>query len=192
VIALQPILDSIRKRRDAWLAHLDPQTVSDPTALAAKAKLSIPDLDRALKDTEEIVVGMSSLYQGVIGELHFLGDDDYKSALNWIRRAECAFIENYEIELGPWTGPRPKDCSRKPYDPLSRASFRVRIPSGSRRIWFVTISQTEDYQAYQNQQDKHGRHVCEPSTAGSPIVPDIKATKVSPVQSRPRSHIAIS
>jgi hypothetical protein len=118
VTGLESVLNSIHKRRNEWLAHLDPRTVGDPTALATKAKLSIPDLDRAFKDTEEIVLEMSSLYEDVIGELRFLGDDDYKSALNWIRRAKCTFIENYEKEFGPWTGPRPKDCSRKPYDPL--------------------------------------------------------------------------
>jgi hypothetical protein len=79
VIALQPILDSIRNCRNAWLAHLDPRTVSDPTALAAEANLGVPDLDRAFKDTEEIVLELSSLYEGVVGKLHFLGDNDYKS-----------------------------------------------------------------------------------------------------------------
>jgi AbiU2 len=118
VISLQPILNSIRERRNKWLAHLDPETVSDSATLAERTKLTIPDLDRTFKETEEIVLEMSSLYEGVIGELHYLGDDDYKSALNWIRRAKCTFIENYEKEFGPWTGLRPKDCSRKPYDPL--------------------------------------------------------------------------
>ncbi len=49
-------------------------------------------------------------------ELQFIGGDDYEAALNWIRIAKCAFIENYEKEFGKWTGPRPKDCSRKSYD----------------------------------------------------------------------------
>jgi hypothetical protein len=70
------------------------------------------------RDTEETILEMSSLYEGMIGELHFLGDDNYRSVLNGIRRAKCAFIENYEKEFGPWTGPRPKDCSRKPDDPM--------------------------------------------------------------------------
>lgn len=63
---------------------------------------------------------MSSLYEGVIGELHFLGDDDYKYALNWIRKAKCALIEAFEREHGEgsWNEPRPKDCSRSPWDPI--------------------------------------------------------------------------
>jgi hypothetical protein len=30
-------------------------------------------VDHAFKETEEIVLEMSSLYEGVIGDLHFLG-----------------------------------------------------------------------------------------------------------------------
>jgi hypothetical protein len=116
VMGLESVLASIHRRRNEWFAHLDPRTVRDPATLAVKAKLSIPDLDRAFQETEEIVLEMSSLYEGVIGELHYLGDDDYKLALNWIRRAKCDFIENYEKQFGSWNRPRPKDCSRKPYD----------------------------------------------------------------------------
>jgi AbiU2 len=118
VIAIQPIVDVIRRRRDKWLAHLDQETVQDPAALSAKARLTIPDLERVFTETEEIVLEFSSLYEGVVGELHYLGGEDFKTALDWIRRAKCAFIERYEMEngAGSWNGPRPKDCSRKPYE----------------------------------------------------------------------------
>jgi len=112
IIALEPVLESIRHRRNEWLAHLDPRTVANPASLSAKAKLSIPDLDRAFKETEIILLRLSSLYEGVIGELQFLGGDDYKVAFDWIRSAKCTFIENYEKEFHvSWTGPRPKNCS---------------------------------------------------------------------------------
>ena len=118
VTGLQPMLDAIKHRRDEWLAHLDQRTVRDPTALTAKAALDVPDLERAFKETEEIVLEFSSWYEGVIGDLRFIGEDDYETALDWIRRAKCAYIEKYEKEYGQgsWTGPRPKDCSRAPYD----------------------------------------------------------------------------
>ena len=105
-------------RRNKWLAHLDPDTVRDPAALATKAKLSIPDLDLAFQETEKILLELSSLYEGVIGELQFLGGDDYKVALDWIRKAKCAYIERFEREhgVGSWTSARPKDCSRHPWD----------------------------------------------------------------------------
>jgi hypothetical protein len=116
---LQPVLSSIRTRRNEWLAHLDPQTVENPQALAAKAKLTIPDLERALNETEEILLDIDSLYAGVIGDLRFVGADDYKTALDWIRKAKCAFIREYEKEFKTtWTGPRPNDCSKAPNDLL--------------------------------------------------------------------------
>jgi hypothetical protein len=120
VVELEPVLASIRKRRNEWLAHLDPRTVADPKALAAKAKLTIPDIERAFRETEKVLVKLSSFYEGIVGELKFIGGDDYETALDWIRRAKCASIERYEQEFGAgsWTGPRPKDCSRGEFDLL--------------------------------------------------------------------------
>ena len=112
VAAIESILSAIRKRRNEWLAHLDPETVANPAALGAKAKVTIPDLERAFSETEGIVVELFARHQGVFGELEFIGGDDYKTALDWIRSAKCTFIENYEKEFGhPLAGPRPKDCS---------------------------------------------------------------------------------
>jgi len=111
VAAIQPILDAIRRRRNGWLAHLDPSTVADPAALAARANLTMPDLEKAFSETEKTVVELFSRHQGVLAELEFIGGDDYEMALNWIRSAKCTFIENYEREFGHLEGPRPKDCS---------------------------------------------------------------------------------
>ena len=112
VVAIQPILDAIRMRRNEWLAHLDPGIVANPTALAARAKLTMPDLEKAFSETEKTVVELFNRHQGVFGELEFIGGDDYEMALNWIRSAKCTFIENYEKEFGhPLDGPRPRDCS---------------------------------------------------------------------------------
>jgi AbiU2 len=120
VLRLEPVLDAIRRRRNEWFAHLDPRSVADPKALAAEARLTIPDLERALKETEEMLVKLTCLYDGTFGELRFIGGDDYETALNWIRVAKCAWVENYEKKfgVGSWTGPRPKDCSRAEFDLL--------------------------------------------------------------------------
>jgi hypothetical protein len=117
---LEPVLESIKRRRDEWLAHLDQRTVGNPAALSEKAALTVSDLERAFKDTEEILLRISRLYDGSIGDLHYIGGDDYTIALDWLRRAKCACIENYEKEfgVGSWTDARPKDCSRQPYDLL--------------------------------------------------------------------------
>lgn len=112
ITAIESILAAIRKRRNEWLAHLDPATVSNPAALAARAKVTMPDLEKVFSETEVIVVELFSLHQGVFGQLEFIGGDDYSMALDWIRSAKCTFIENYEKEFNkPWTDARPKDCS---------------------------------------------------------------------------------
>ena len=112
VIVLQPILDAIRRRRNEWLAHLDPETVANPATLAARARLTMPDLERAFSETEGIVVELFARHQGVFGELEFIGGGDYEVMLDWIRSAKCTFIENYEKEFHTrWTDARPRDCS---------------------------------------------------------------------------------
>jgi AbiU2 len=114
VVGLDPVIASIGERRNGWLAHLDPNTIADPNALAARARLTFPDLEQGFKYTEEIVLKMSSLYEGTIGELKYLDGDDYEAVLEWIRRGKCADIEKYEHELKlKWEGPRPKDCSHR-------------------------------------------------------------------------------
>jgi hypothetical protein len=119
VAGLDPVIASIGKRRNGWLAHLDPNTIANPNALADRAKLTFPDLERGFKDTEEIVLKMSSLYEGTIGELTYIGGDDYEVALGWIRRARCAWIEKYEHESKQkWDGPPPKDCSHEDWELL--------------------------------------------------------------------------
>jgi AbiU2 len=110
---LEPVLAAVRKRRNEWLAHLDPRTIADPKALSDKAKLTIPDLERVFKETESVLLELSSLYDGTFGELRFLGGDDYKSALEWIRKAKCEFIDRYEKEFGvSYDGSRPKKFTR--------------------------------------------------------------------------------
>lgn len=113
---LEPVLIAIRERRNAWLAHLDPQTIRDPKALEARAKLTMPELERVFKESERILLKFSSLYDGTFGELKYIGWDDYEVALNWIRLAKCAHIEKYESEYGKSDLPRPRDCSRKDWE----------------------------------------------------------------------------
>src|SRR5262249_2725423 len=102
VVALEPVLASIRKRQNEWLAHLDPRTVADPKALAVRAKLTIPELEQSFEKTEEMLVKLSSLYDGTVGELKFIGGDDYETALDWIRRGKVRL--DCEIRTGIWRG----------------------------------------------------------------------------------------
>lgn len=72
----------------------------------------MPDLEKAFRETEGIIVELFSRHQGVYGPLDFIGGDDYKMMLDWVRSAKCTFIENYEKEFRKsWTDERPRDCS---------------------------------------------------------------------------------
>ena len=97
VLGLKPVLIAISHRRNEWLAHLGQQTVSDPQALAAKARLTIPDLDRAFEETEKILMEFTRLFDGRVGPIRFSGDDDYKAVLDHIRRSMAAQKKELDV-----------------------------------------------------------------------------------------------
>ena len=90
IIALQPILDAIRKRRNKWLAHLDEATVRNPTALVTSADLTREDLRLVFEETESIYSEIERLFDGTVGKIRFLGDDDYKTLLKYVRIGTAA------------------------------------------------------------------------------------------------------
>jgi hypothetical protein len=85
-------------------------------ALAAEAKLTIPDLERAFREAEEMLVKLSCFYDETVGDLEFIGGDHHETALDWIRLAKCASIENYEQKIwrGDLDGTSTEGVSRKP------------------------------------------------------------------------------
>jgi AbiU2 len=54
---------AIKRYRDEWFAHLDPNTVADPEALNAAANVTILDLDRAFEETEGIIKELTRLLE---------------------------------------------------------------------------------------------------------------------------------
>jgi len=109
IATLRGPLESIRKRRNEALAHLDPNSVVNPQALSRTAKLTIPDLEKVFDVTEKILLKIASLYDGTGGELKFIGGDDYKTALEYIADAKDAQADAYEAEHNePAPFPRPR------------------------------------------------------------------------------------
>jgi len=113
VVELDPVLKAIRTRRNTRLAHLDRRSVSDPNTFSEEARLTFPDLRKAFEETEHLLIDISSLHDGTVGDLRFAGGDDYKAVLHNLRRYKCAYIREYERQygIGSWTFARPKDCS---------------------------------------------------------------------------------
>jgi hypothetical protein len=93
---LDPIIQRVRIRRNKWFAHLDVRTVSDPQELNKIAELTIPDLDVVFRETERILADLESLFDGTIGEIRYLGGDDYKGMLERIR--QTVQIEKNQLE----------------------------------------------------------------------------------------------
>jgi hypothetical protein len=95
---LQPILKSIRKRRNKALAHLDPGSVINPRALATSAKLPIADLEKVFDQTAVILNEISCLYNGIVSVFDFVDGNDYETAMRLIAKAKCAQADEYERE----------------------------------------------------------------------------------------------
>jgi hypothetical protein len=76
---LANILSAITHRRDTWFAHTDPRAVNDPATHQAKAELTVDQLQQAFTETESIIKEFGYLFDGSIGPICFLGQDDYKN-----------------------------------------------------------------------------------------------------------------
>ena len=97
--SIRPALNSIKKRRDKALAHLDPRFVATPTFLNTEASLTIPELETVYKKTEQILQRLDAVHSGTIGPLTFLGPDDYLTVLDLLADAKCREATEYEKEF---------------------------------------------------------------------------------------------
>jgi hypothetical protein len=113
IISLQPIIDSIRKRRDKWLAHLDLIVVTNPDALKESTKLTIGDLERAMAETEKVFSKIERLYDGTVGPIRFVGEDDYKTVLEFVGRVQAAEMAELATAFEKQFGHPPPDLTRK-------------------------------------------------------------------------------
>lgn len=88
IAALEAPLASIEKRRNEVLAHLDENSVINPGSLKQTAPLTIGDLQRVFDGTENILRKIDRFYSGLIGEIFYLGQDDYKKVFRIIAAAK--------------------------------------------------------------------------------------------------------
>ncbi|MGB9431838.1 MAG: hypothetical protein WBQ89_06315, partial [Candidatus Acidiferrum sp.] len=107
VQGLEPILAAIKHRRNEWFAHLDVRTVANSQESNDRAKLTIADLERAFRETEEIVGNLTHLFDGAIGELRYLGGDDYRGMLERIRHSIVTEKEVFDAVFGKHLGDPP-------------------------------------------------------------------------------------
>jgi HEPN superfamily AbiU2-like protein len=113
VANLEVPLASIKRRRDEALAHLDAKSVMNPGGLKRTAPLTITEIEKIFHDTETILKKMDYLFRATIGDLKYLGHDDYQTVIDLIADAKCAQADQYEKEFGiPCEWPLPAKCAR--------------------------------------------------------------------------------
>jgi len=81
ISGLKVPLASIEKRRHESLAHLDANSVMNPGQLKHTAPLTLADLEKIFEGTEEILRSMDRFFTGLVGEIIFLEQDDYRAVL---------------------------------------------------------------------------------------------------------------
>jgi hypothetical protein len=104
-------LKALANHRNTRLAHTDPRTITDPVKVAAAAGTSFPDLQKIFKETGNILNELSRLYRDTTGSLEIIGQEDYKTVIEFVSDAKCRQIKQYEDEFhetAPF--PKPEGC----------------------------------------------------------------------------------
>jgi len=103
-------LDALTTRRNTWLAHTDPEAISNPVKVAELARVSFPDLQRVFAETGSIVNEFSRLFRDITVVLELFGQTDYQTVIEFVSEKKCEQFRQYEAEFGPAPFPRPKGC----------------------------------------------------------------------------------
>jgi hypothetical protein len=114
IAGLGSILTSVQDRRNQAIAHLDPNTVVDPAALAVSAKLTLVDLTKVFDETGAILNEISRLWADTYALMELTNGDDFKSALDLIAEAKHAQVDKWEKEF---TEPCPFSRPQTPRTP---------------------------------------------------------------------------
>jgi hypothetical protein len=111
LVGLDHTLSALEARRNEYLAHVDRNTILDPTSLNSRAALTINDLDDLLVETGNILNDISQLYDASLSVLELTDSEDYTTAFRLIAEAKCAQADRYEKEFKEkWPYERPASC----------------------------------------------------------------------------------
>jgi hypothetical protein len=106
---LKSPLDTLTKRRNLWLAHTDPRTLTNPTKMAKHAAPNFLELKRIFVGSGKIVNEFSRLFLDITNMLELIGQTDYETVIRFVSDAKCEQARRYEAEFGvPAPFPRPK------------------------------------------------------------------------------------
>jgi len=105
-------LKTLTDRRNQWLAHNDPRTLTNPAFAISVVKGDYEDLDKIYRETGQIVNEFSRLYRDVTGNLDLLSQTDYKSVLECLLKVKTEQVRRFEKEFPGTPVPfaKPKGC----------------------------------------------------------------------------------
>ncbi len=102
--AVEPLLDAVQTRRNKMLAHLDPQTIFDPSKVAKSSQTTIKKMEKMFDAAGNVVNEISGSYRGSTSVLDLFDTSDFENMLTVIKRGKRAQFEEYEKEFGrPWS-----------------------------------------------------------------------------------------
>jgi hypothetical protein len=111
ISALVGPLKALTTRRNSYLAHTDPRTLTDPVKMAASAKINFPDLERTFSETGKVVNEFSRLFRDVTSIIDLIDQTDYETVIDFVSKVKCEQVRQYEAEFSqPAPFPRPKGC----------------------------------------------------------------------------------
>jgi len=110
IAQLKAPLDSLKERRNEWLAHTDQSTLANPMLMARLASDELDELQRIYRISGEIVNEFSRLFLDITNILELLGQTDYESVIKLVSDAKCEQVRRYEAQFGPAPFQRPRGC----------------------------------------------------------------------------------
>jgi hypothetical protein len=109
-------LKALTTRRNSWLAHTDPRTLTDPVKMAAAARINFPDLKRIFSKTGKLVNEFSRLFRDTTSMIDLIDQTDYETVIEFVSKVKCEQVRQYEAEFkqrAPF--PRPRGCEQTRY-----------------------------------------------------------------------------
>jgi hypothetical protein len=101
LIALGPLLRSLKNRRDRWLVHLDGKTVRDPAQFSKDSALTYPELEDVFAQATHILNSMAKLYKDDRVLINGRDYDDSSHTLDLIEKGIRANEQELERRVGP-------------------------------------------------------------------------------------------
>lgn len=92
--------EPVLRRRNTFLAHLDPRAVADFEAVASESKLTIGELEDFYKEAGEIVNAISGAYRGSQTLMELIEWGDFKRLVELVVRGRKTELQDFRRKHG--------------------------------------------------------------------------------------------